>query len=332
MKVTVRQISISSKHDCTFYLKLEWTEDLGSGFVVVLCDGISAWSGEVSEEDITKEAQEMEMPRERYVHELELALTEEDQAAQKYSFSLTHEKAPILQLSYDKVESDISFRLGMVDLLPVPLPTEVIGDLIRYGLEKSTRVQAENRHLHEENHRLRSEQEHITTEMEKYVEEKETLERELYSRFLLVLNEKKAKLRTFQETIKQLQDTIETEKQRLTKEAVACEPEEEGDYGNTTDEELPGTPTPPPAKTNSKELLASNPVDDSLNDITDVAPSRKRRFRHLQQLDVQTKKAVREQQQSSRRDRPQEANAAVNRDPVLQRAHSPDPDDLFDDI
>ncbi|XP_026887014.2 DNA repair protein XRCC4 isoform X1 [Electrophorus electricus] len=343
MKVTVRQISTASKRECTFYLKLEWTKDLGAGFVVVLCDGISAWSGEVSEEDVTREAQEMEMPRERYVQELELALTEEGQTAQKYSFHLTPEKAggPKLQLFYDKVESDISFKLGVVELLPVPEPTKVIRELISYGLERSTHVQVENHHLHEENQRLKSEQEHITSELERYVRQKETLEKDLYSRFVLVLNEKKAKIRTFQETIKQLQDTIEAEKQRLNSEAVGCveyrfagdEPEEENYYGSTTDEEGPGDPKLPPAKLHNKELLAKNPLDDRLNDMTDVAPSRKRRCRHLQQLKSQTKKAALEQHKSSRNELHQEAKAEVSQLPAVQHAQvSPDPDDLFDDI
>ncbi|XP_026887018.2 DNA repair protein XRCC4 isoform X2 [Electrophorus electricus] len=310
MKVTVRQISTASK---------------------------------LSEEDVTREAQEMEMPRERYVQELELALTEEGQTAQKYSFHLTPEKAggPKLQLFYDKVESDISFKLGVVELLPVPEPTKVIRELISYGLERSTHVQVENHHLHEENQRLKSEQEHITSELERYVRQKETLEKDLYSRFVLVLNEKKAKIRTFQETIKQLQDTIEAEKQRLNSEAVGCveyrfagdEPEEENYYGSTTDEEGPGDPKLPPAKLHNKELLAKNPLDDRLNDMTDVAPSRKRRCRHLQQLKSQTKKAALEQHKSSRNELHQEAKAEVSQLPAVQHAQvSPDPDDLFDDI
>lgn len=43
---SVRQISIASEPHRTFFLKLEWAEDLGSGFVILLSDGISAWSGE----------------------------------------------------------------------------------------------------------------------------------------------------------------------------------------------------------------------------------------------------------------------------------------------
>ena len=43
--------------------------------------------------------------------------------------------------------------------------------------------------------------------MKRYVGGKEALESELYSRFVLVLNEKKAKIRSLQETVSQLQES-----------------------------------------------------------------------------------------------------------------------------
>lgn len=48
------------------------------------------------------------------------------------------------------------------------------------------------------------------------------------------------------------------------------------------------------------EMPESSPMDDSLNDITDVAPCRKRRHRHLQQLETQAKRAALDQRQRSR--------------------------------
>jgi len=45
--------------------------------------------------------------------------------------------------------------------------------------------------------------------MERYVQGKETLEKDLYSRFVLVLNEKKAKLRALQERVRELEESIE---------------------------------------------------------------------------------------------------------------------------
>lgn len=64
----------------------------------------------VSEEDIGREAQEMEMPKERYVHDLQLILTGEGQVDQSYSFHLSPEQSgsPMLQLSYEKMQSDMS--------------------------------------------------------------------------------------------------------------------------------------------------------------------------------------------------------------------------------
>ncbi len=65
----------------------------------------------VSEEDVSCEAQEIEMELERYVGDLHLALTGEGPAAEgEYSFHLTPERPgrPLLQLSYEKVQNDIS--------------------------------------------------------------------------------------------------------------------------------------------------------------------------------------------------------------------------------
>lgn len=64
----------------------------------------------VSEEDISREAQEVEMPREKYVHDLQLILTREGETDQSYSFHLAPEqsRSPVLQLSYDKVQSNMS--------------------------------------------------------------------------------------------------------------------------------------------------------------------------------------------------------------------------------
>ena len=51
------------------------------------------------------------------------------------------------------------------------------------------------------------------------MEEKESVERELYSRFVMVLNEKKAKIRGLQDTIQHLQhggqESTDTDRHRL---------------------------------------------------------------------------------------------------------------------
>lgn len=65
----------------------------------------------VSEEDVSREARDIEMERERYVQDLHLALTGEGRTAEGvYAFHLVPVRpaSPLLQLSYDKVQNDIS--------------------------------------------------------------------------------------------------------------------------------------------------------------------------------------------------------------------------------
>lgn len=47
----------------------------------------------------------------------------------------------------------------------------------------------------------------VRSRLKRYARGKEALEEELYSRFVLVLNEKKAKIRSLQESVTQLQET-----------------------------------------------------------------------------------------------------------------------------
>uniref|UniRef100_A0A8B9H7M2 X-ray repair complementing defective repair in Chinese hamster cells 4 n=1 Tax=Astyanax mexicanus TaxID=7994 RepID=A0A8B9H7M2_ASTMX len=185
------------------------------------------------------------------------------------------------------------FRLGMVDLLPVPESTEVIRELISFGLQRNASLKTKNQNLLEENRRIRDELEHITAQMEGCVREKEEVERDLFSRFVLVLNEKKNKLRDLQQRIKQLEVTVEEEKQRYTAQREqAVKLGGESDYGSTTDEEQQEDPENSALKTPDQEALPGNPMNDSLHDITDVAPSRKRRQRHLQQPPTQSKRPI----------------------------------------
>ncbi|XP_048875230.1 DNA repair protein XRCC4 isoform X1 [Brienomyrus brachyistius] len=344
MSTSVRKISIASEPDQPFFLRLDWADDLGAGFVVVLCDGTFAWSGEVSEDDVTREAQELEMQREKYVQDLHLALVGGDQIGD-YSFHLSpsHAQGGAVHLSYEKVLKDFSFKLGVVELQTVPDPVDVIKDLISHGLERSTELQARNMQLQEENQRLRQEQEHITSELERYVQGKEVLERELYTRFVLVLNEKKAKIRSQKENIEKLLE--ELEKNALRREAdlakgrapseSAGSPSRVGDtYEGSTDEEHSGsTHSPPAPERPMDEKPACTSFDDSLTDIIDVAPCRKRRHRHLQNPRVEVEKLSEERRERKRKETKQDPLLIREEENAAAKARvDPEADDLFDDF
>ncbi|XP_027137538.1 DNA repair protein XRCC4 [Larimichthys crocea] len=287
MDTAVREVHISSEPDSSYFLRVDWRgRGLASGFQLLLTDGRDAWRGDVSAAAVCAEAEELEMQTERYVQDLQQALTDTESSV-TYSFSLTPsppDHSSTVTLAYEKVQKDISFRLGSVSLKAVLEPAEAVRELLIHGLQRGNTLQQHNQRLEEENQRLRREQQRITAELKRYARGKEALEEELYSRFVLVLNEKKAKIRSLQETVTQLQETRSPDgqkKERSAKSDQTVTQEDDDEYGGSTDEE-PEEVQPTPASTlSTRESCTASPLDDSLRDITDVAPCRKRRFRHL---------------------------------------------------
>ncbi|XP_066567989.1 DNA repair protein XRCC4 isoform X2 [Amia ocellicauda] len=303
MGTSVRQINISSQPSQSFFLRVNWAEDVGSGFTVVLSDGLSAWSGEVSEEDISREAEEMEMRREKYLEDLRQALTDGGKEPSRYSFDLSEDgvDGSALHLSYEKVQKDISFKLGSVELHTISKPVEVVKELICHGLDNSAELQACNAHLQGENERLRGEWDYVNGELEKYVQAKEALEKDLYNRFVLVLNEKKAKIRSLQEKIKEFQEEMEAEKEKRDTTTVESNDAKEPAYEASTDEENAENKecSETSASARVKKPGCSSP-DSSLTDIPDIAPSRKRRQRGIKGQGSGAKKVSQEPRDKTR--------------------------------
>ncbi|KAM6976318.1 DNA repair protein XRCC4 [Tautogolabrus adspersus] len=334
MHVSVREVSIPSEPDSSYFLRVEWRgRGLGSGFQLLLTDGQDAWRGDVSEAAVCEEAEELEMQTERYIEDLQQALTETETST-TYSFSLTPsppDRSSTVTLAYEKVQRDISFRLGSVELKAVPEPAEAVREILIHSLQRGDTLQQNNHKLEEENKRLRREQQRIAAEMKRYAGGKEELEAELYSRFVLVLNEKKAKIRSLQETVTHLQGnrSSEEKKKEDSVKSDRTAAEEEDEYGGSTDEE-PEEEHPTPASSSStRESSAASPLDDSLKDITDVAPCRKRRFRHLVPPDPVVK---RPSPQSSERKRPDPPAGSSKQQTPQRSADAAEAEDLFEDF
>ncbi|ETE65752.1 DNA repair protein XRCC4, partial [Ophiophagus hannah] len=237
MEKKLRQLCPISDPDTTYFLQITWCKDLGMGFDLILSDGQSSWIGRVSEKEISTEAADMEMEQEKYVEELK------------------------------------KFRLGSLILQRVTNSPEVIRELITYCLDCVKELHAKNDHLQKENERLLSNLDDMQQQLQKCVEAKEELETDLYKRFVVVLNEKKTKIRSLLKHLKEVKDMVpETAQARDTVIASKSTVEKEN-YEGSTDEEsenLIQLTTSESIKPRRDPLLGGP-------DITDIVPSRKRR-------------------------------------------------------
>ncbi|XP_055968511.1 DNA repair protein XRCC4 isoform X1 [Sorex fumeus] len=330
MEKKVSRIRFASEPNITHFLQVSWEKTLGSGFLITLTDGQSAWTGTVSESQISQEAEDMAMEKEKYVDELRKALVSEAGPADTYKFNFSKE---LCHFSFEKNLKDVSFRLGSFDVEKVASPADVIRELICDCLDTIAENQAKNEHLQKENERLLRDWNDVQSRFEKCVNAKESVENDLYTRFILVLNEKKAKIRSLHKLLSETQELEKNvEHKRETATGGQMNADMESIYDESTDEESENVPNHP--------VLTSAKIDDSITlspDVTDIAPSRKWRHRRQENLGIEPKIASQEQQL-------QEKEKLDTAPPETSEKHSSDEnlsletlkntssEDLFDEI
>lgn len=238
MEKKVIRICLASEPDIIHFLQVTWEQTLGSGFVVTLTDGQSAWTGTVSESAISQEADDMAMEKEKYVDELKKVLLSGAGPADAYKFNFSKES---YHFSFEKNLKDVSFRLGSFKLEKVTSPAEVIRKLICDCLDTIAENQAQNEHLQKENERL-------------------------------------------------LRDWNDVQGREITT-CSEMSANRDTNYDESTDEEdknLSDSSTLAPATLRRDDSILSSP------DVTDIAPSRKRRQRMGKNLGTEPKMASQE--------------------------------------
>ncbi|XP_055089388.1 DNA repair protein XRCC4 isoform X1 [Symphalangus syndactylus] len=292
MERKISRIHLASEPNITHFLQISWEKTLESGFVITLTDGHSAWTGTVSESEISQEADDMAMEKGKYVGELRKALLSGAGPADVYTFNFSKESCYFF---FEKNLKDVSFRLGSSNLEKVENPAEVIRELICYCLDTIAENQAKNEHLQKENERLLRDWNDVQGRFEKCVSAKEALETDLYKRFILVLNEKKTKIRSLHNKLLNAAQEQEKDIKQEGETAICSEMTADRDpvYDESTDEESENRTDP------SGLASAAVSKDDSIIsslDVTDIAPSRKRRQRMQRNLGTEPKMAPQENQ------------------------------------
>ncbi|XP_043832348.1 DNA repair protein XRCC4 isoform X1 [Dromiciops gliroides] len=333
MERNVSRIHIVSEPSIIYFLQVSWEKDLGSGFDITLTDGQSAWSGAVTASEISREADEMAMERDKYVDELRKALVLGIEPADVYKFDFSKENC---YFSYEKSLKDVSFILGSLNLQKVSSPAEVIRELMSYCLNCVADQLAKNKHLQRENEMLQRDWNDVQKRLEKCVTAKENLEADLYKRFVLVLNEKKAKIRSLHTLLKQAQEPEkDTQDERESVDNAQKLNKREAAYDESTDEESENLPVPSevvPANFSQNDSIISSP------DVTDIAPSRKKRQRLQKKLDIESQMGPHEPlPQEKERPEPSQLQSS-SKEPIssenmsLETLKNSSTEDLFEDM
>lgn len=334
MERKISRIHLTSEPNIAHFLQVSWEKTLESGFVITLTDGHSAWTGTVSESEISQEADDMAMEKRKYVDELRKALVSGAGPADVYTFNFSKESCYFF---FEKNLKDVSFRLGSFNLEKVENPAEVIRELICYCLDTIAENEAKNEHLQKENERLLRDWNDVQGRFEKCVNAKEALETDLYKRFILVLNEKKTKIRSLHNKLLNTAQEQEKDIKQEGETTICSEMTADRDpvYDESTDEENENQPDP------SGSASAAVSKDDSIIsslDVIDIAPSRKRRQRMQKNLGTEPKMAPQEHQ-FQEKEKPDSSLPETSKkehisaeNMSLETLRNSSPEDLFDEI
>ncbi|CAH1252134.1 XRCC4 [Branchiostoma lanceolatum] len=240
-----------------FFLLTNVVQNGREGFQLTLCDGLTAWTGHVDGDDMQEMADESGMEFETFAEESVRALTRENMGdiTFHYSVEIQEEDVTCRQFSWKKYipSEKVRFQLGSIKLREAVTPSEAMQQIFDHALGKVEELKHTISDVQKEKDRLSWERTKALERLEKYVAQKEEMERDLYAKFVVVVNDKKAKIRQLKDELAQARETGATQQSRKVSQTRKRDTpsdsgdndtdknpdSEDNDDGDTTDEEQP---------------------------------------------------------------------------------------------
>lgn len=264
----------------------------GTELSLYASDGEKTWSGVLSKNTLKELSAATHLKETDHLQDTLTALQQGGGDCAAFVYTVSTTSSGSLQLVWKRFlpEENIRFQLGSVVLHPTPSPKQTHSQLFDFAIDSTQTLRAEVSAVTTEKQRLITERASALQRLEESVSLKEELERDLYGKFKVVLNDKKAKIRMLDQQVEQLLDENAQQQQKLL-EAGAGKGNEPGGTasnrvtttggsGSETDEEV-GMPTmevdAPGPSTSSTEHAAASSLLDGGEEEGELLPVKRRR-------------------------------------------------------
>ena len=222
------------------------TEYDGSTLKITITDGGQAWNGQVTARDLSSLAKDVKMPVDEFTAETLKALTRENMGPLTCVYSTKPARGGGLQLSWKRhmKEEGIKFELGSVILSPQALQTANCS-ILNYAVETIGSLKDEIAELQRGKSLLITERRGALSRLEDCAKLKENLEKDLYGKFRLILNDKKGKIRRLMDQLSHLSEQnrqLQLSESHGNTPLVADEDDPSVNHANETDDEMDPTP------------------------------------------------------------------------------------------
>ena len=250
-------------------------------FSIHATDGDNAWVGDLSHAKLKEMAEMVKIDFEELLKMSQKALTGEQIEGIDflYATSLVDEDKMKLVWKKQLASGGIKVVLGSV-VLPSCEPHQAFCRMLDHAMAKMAELEVNIEELEAEKERLLRERTVILQRLDKCVSDKEDLESNLYGKFKLVLDEKKAKIRRLMEALTHLSTQQQQEKSKEPTNSSRREVDSEDESSIATNE-VSGTPSPKskqPATTSAaNEGISSLLRNDWQDDRTSPPVKRRKR-------------------------------------------------------
>ncbi|XP_062592129.1 DNA repair protein XRCC4-like [Saccostrea cucullata] len=251
----------------TVYLLVNYKNEDADEFLLSISDGSQVSKGKFDEDDIEEMRKTLKMDYESLLKKTKDALSCETSSGWSFEYKLNPKRTEFQW--YYAPDEDLTYMLGSCSLKPAKDPSKSMSEILNHCIERQKELKEKVSVLQTDYDRITQERANALKRLEKCVVAKEELEKELYSKFVDVLNSKKEKIRQLKNHYTNGTDSlpgpsnadepIKTQEKRLKKRSAPND--EEMSDAETTDEEKNSSQK---GKKSKKEVKKSPQKDDSI--------------------------------------------------------------------